>query len=266
MRGRIENIQIGCAGGAAYEREAGALAALYGALLAMRRTDIGYIKLVRDDGAGPDIGFEDDNGQGDARPRWPDPEYPQQLHLDIEVRDLAAAEAVAQSFGASRLRDNGEYRIYADPVGHPFCLYPRPALPDGPDRVLPGRIARVVFDCFSPRDLARFYKELLDMRTPVLDTRKRVVIAGSDSRAPMLAFQHAVFPPARWPDPAYPAQLHLDVSFDDAPAALAIAEQLGAIRLATMRHHLVYADPASHPFCLSEATETPAADWATPDD
>jgi catechol 2,3-dioxygenase-like lactoylglutathione lyase family enzyme len=56
-------------------------------------------------------------------PRWPDPAYPQQAHLDILVDDLAAGEARALELGASRLDGGGERSVVmADPAGHPFCL------------------------------------------------------------------------------------------------------------------------------------------------
>jgi predicted enzyme related to lactoylglutathione lyase len=58
-------------------------------------------------------------------PDWPDPSRPQQYHLDLGVPDLDAAEAEVLEAGA-RLLDAGEpgrcFRVYADPVGHPFCL------------------------------------------------------------------------------------------------------------------------------------------------
>ena len=76
-----------------------------------------------------------------------------------------------------------------------------------------------------------------------------------------LAFQHAQFPAPRWPDPAYPQQVHLDLRVLAAPdnntpddphlgAARDLATHLGAINLKTYPAHTVYADPAGHPFCL----------------
>jgi catechol-2,3-dioxygenase len=57
------------------------------------------------------------------RPQWPDPEHPQQGHLDINVDDLDAGEARALELGASRLQGGGKsFRVFADPAGHPFCL------------------------------------------------------------------------------------------------------------------------------------------------
>jgi hypothetical protein len=179
-------------------------------------------------------------------PRWPDPKFPQQRHLDVLVGDLDAAEALVVAKGATPAQDHGDYRIYIDPVGHPFCLYQDPVV-DAP----PGVLARVVFDCLSPRALASFYAELLDMPTRVEDTPERVVIAPEDGGFPALGFQYAPeSPPPRWPDPAYPQQMHFDLKFDDRRAKQEQAERLGAMPLQQRGSCPVYADPAGHPFCL----------------
>jgi hypothetical protein len=49
--------------------EGGRLASSYGEMLGMQRIDVGYTKLVNDDGRLPEIGFED--GPDDVRARWP---------------------------------------------------------------------------------------------------------------------------------------------------------------------------------------------------
>jgi catechol 2,3-dioxygenase-like lactoylglutathione lyase family enzyme len=57
-------------------------------------------------------------------PRWPDPQHPQQLHLDIRVDDVDAAQRAVEALGARRVpahRESG-FRVFVDPVGHPFCL------------------------------------------------------------------------------------------------------------------------------------------------
>ena len=107
----------------------------------------------------------------------------------------------------------------------------------------------------SPRALADFYAALLDMPERELDTPQRVVIAGTDGRLPTLAFQYAQFPAPRWPDPAYPQQVHLDLRVLNPDttrihAAQELAERLGAIQLAVAHGRYIYADPAGHPFCL----------------
>jgi catechol 2,3-dioxygenase-like lactoylglutathione lyase family enzyme len=56
-------------------------------------------------------------------PEWPDPNRPQQFHLDVRVADIDEAEPKALALGARRLPGGGgDFRVFADPVGHPFCL------------------------------------------------------------------------------------------------------------------------------------------------
>jgi Glyoxalase-like domain len=57
-------------------------------------------------------------------PHWPDPAYPQQLHLDIRVDDADRAERELLALGATRVRGEPEtgFRVFIDPVGHPFCI------------------------------------------------------------------------------------------------------------------------------------------------
>lgn len=56
-------------------------------------------------------------------PAWPDPARPQQLHLDVTVTDIDAAERTALAIGATRLSGDGvNWRVYADPADKPFCL------------------------------------------------------------------------------------------------------------------------------------------------
>ena len=64
-------------------------------------------------------------------PVWPPEPGTQQMqvHLDLEVDDLAAASAVAEEAGARLLNaytdPHEDVRTYADPAGHPFCLFVR---------------------------------------------------------------------------------------------------------------------------------------------
>jgi hypothetical protein len=50
-----------------------------------------------------------------------------QLHLDIEVDDLAAAGEVVQAAGGklADFQPQDDVRVYLDPAGHPFCLWVR---------------------------------------------------------------------------------------------------------------------------------------------
>ncbi|HEY7226377.1 MAG TPA: VOC family protein [Micromonosporaceae bacterium] len=58
-------------------------------------------------------------------PVWPDPSAPQQVHLDFSVPDLDEAEERVIALGAVKpdYQPGETWRVYADPAGHPFCLY-----------------------------------------------------------------------------------------------------------------------------------------------
>jgi len=66
-----------------------------------------------------------------ARSTWPEPGVPQQLHLDLSVGSSAELEAVharVLALGGTlrfdRFDDPEEpLRVYADPDGHPFCVF-----------------------------------------------------------------------------------------------------------------------------------------------
>ena len=57
-------------------------------------------------------------------PTWPEGPVPQQLHLDFDVSDLDEGEAHALHVGATKtpFQPGDSFRVYLDPVGHPFCL------------------------------------------------------------------------------------------------------------------------------------------------
>jgi hypothetical protein len=193
-------------------------------------------------------------GEGGTRPpRWHDPACPPQMHLDLLVTDLDAAEHAVLEHGATKLEDFPGWRVYADPVGHPFCLYPGLAEPT--DRL--GALVRVVIDCAEPPALARFWGALLDMPHRVEASPDRIVIARSDGSLPKIAVQRvADYQPPRWPDPDYPAQMHFDIGFDDRIPKERLALDLGATRLPPQGGSCpVYADPAGHPFCLCSKGE-----------
>ncbi|MER7514875.1 VOC family protein [Streptomyces sp. NPDC126499] len=60
-------------------------------------------------------------------PQWPDGEHPKQFHLDFEVDDIEAEQRRVLDLGATLQRDcigpeGYGWRVYTDPIGHPFCL------------------------------------------------------------------------------------------------------------------------------------------------
>jgi hypothetical protein len=62
---------------------------------------------------------------------WPEGPVPQQEHLDLTVVDRADLDVQhdrAMALGARLIEDRADdpeeaLRIYADPAGHPFCLF-----------------------------------------------------------------------------------------------------------------------------------------------
>jgi catechol 2,3-dioxygenase-like lactoylglutathione lyase family enzyme len=60
-------------------------------------------------------------------PSWPHGD-PQQIHLDLYVDDVEAAQEEVLALGARLLKKadaedpENTFRVYADPAGHPFCL------------------------------------------------------------------------------------------------------------------------------------------------
>jgi catechol-2,3-dioxygenase len=100
--------------------EPGALARFYADLLGMEVTYEGPEgALIAGDGKS--LMFQEVSDYNP--PQWPDPARPQQAHLDVLVDDLDAGEVRALELGASRLNGGGEqFRVFADPEGHPFCL------------------------------------------------------------------------------------------------------------------------------------------------
>ena len=66
---------------------------------------------------------------------WPEGPVPQQLHLDLSVptkAELDAQHERALALGAQLLEDDSDdpeepLRVYADPAGHPFCIFVAPS-------------------------------------------------------------------------------------------------------------------------------------------
>ena len=57
-------------------------------------------------------------------PEWPGQDVPQQMHMDVVVDDLDAAEVAAIELGATKAehQPGTTFRVLLDPAGHPFCL------------------------------------------------------------------------------------------------------------------------------------------------
>ena len=79
------------------------------------------------DGAQVILSFQ--RAAGYRPPVWPDGDPPQQFHLDVTVDDIDDAERQVLELGATKhdvqpgdAVEDDNFRVYLDPVGHPFCL------------------------------------------------------------------------------------------------------------------------------------------------
>jgi hypothetical protein len=82
--------------------------------------DVTWIELLNGDH--PTLAFQ--KVEHYVAPTWPEGPVPQQLHLDFTVSDLDEGERFTLSLGATRAehQPGDSFRVYLDPVGHPFCL------------------------------------------------------------------------------------------------------------------------------------------------
>ncbi|MFI6680717.1 VOC family protein [Kribbella sp. NPDC050470] len=110
----------------------------------------------------------------------------------------------------------------------------------------------VVLDSPDPRQLARFYCELLGWQLGEDDETWATAIGPNDTK---LSFQlEPNYRPPTWPSETekQQMQLHLDLQVDDLEAAHERATSLGA-RLQEFQPQpdvRVYADPVGHIFCF----------------
>jgi catechol 2,3-dioxygenase-like lactoylglutathione lyase family enzyme len=117
MIGRLHHVVIDCP-------DPTALAQFYSELLGLPVTYRGddWIVVSKDD-TSSGIAFQ--LAPDHQAPRWPDPEWPQQFHIDVMVDHQAEAVRRVLQLGAQRLFRRRSR--FADPAGHPFCLVRRPS-------------------------------------------------------------------------------------------------------------------------------------------
>jgi predicted enzyme related to lactoylglutathione lyase len=87
----------------------------------VRTADDDWITIASDSGARLAFQLAPDH----RPPTWPDNAVPQQSHLDLAVDDLSAAAAYVESIGGRRVNgpdQSGNFIVFLDPSGHPFCL------------------------------------------------------------------------------------------------------------------------------------------------
>jgi predicted enzyme related to lactoylglutathione lyase len=178
-------------------------------------------------------------------PRWPSRDAPQQMHLDLDVPEVATAAARAVARGATRIGGDGDTLVVlADPAGHPFCLF---TMAPPAERI---RVFGVAIDCPDPKPLSDFYAALLGME--VRQQGDDGAWIADDGPLANVMFQGVRgYRAPRWPDPAAPQQMHLDVKVDDVDTAEAAVLAIGGVALPGRGDDWrVFADPAGHPFCL----------------
>lgn len=100
-----------------------ALAGFYAGILGWKVEGAGdWVQIRSADGQGI-ISFQ--QVQDYREPDWPGQIVPQQVHLDLMVRDLEEGQAQALDVGARLAKEQPggtEFRVFLDPAGHPFCL------------------------------------------------------------------------------------------------------------------------------------------------
>lgn len=100
------------------------LAAFYQRLMGLDRVEASDEWVTLGDGAQPPrIAFQ--RVADFAPPDWHSLGAPQQMHVDVLVENLDVAQEAVLGLGAKLLDGSDKpigYRVYADPVGHPFCL------------------------------------------------------------------------------------------------------------------------------------------------
>lgn len=205
--------------------------------LSQRYADDEWVTLTSADGWRFGVQYAPDH----VPPRWPDPAHPQQMHVDFRVADIDAAAERAEGLGAQRLGGGQSWHVLADPAGHPFCLCQAD--------VEGTKIFAVTIDTAEAPTLGRFYSRLLGLE--VAYEGPEGVLLGGEGQQRVMFQQIAEHVQPKWPDPAHPQQLHLDILVGDPDEADRGALELGATRLpGDGENWRVYADPHGHPFCL----------------
>jgi len=235
VTGRLELVALDAA-------DIDALASFYADLTGwrIRRKDDDWITMQA--GEGQEMAFQ--LAPDHVSPQWPGQDHPQQFHLDLLIDGYEAAAERAVALGATRLADGASWITLSDPAGHTFDLCQRDGV--GPTMEL----YAVTIDAPDASALAHFYADLLGMEVTYDAPEGALATGGGKS----LMFQQVSdYAAPAWPDPEHPQQAHLDIKVDDLDAGEARAVELGASRLdASHSGFRVFADPAGHPFCLTD--------------
>ncbi|MFZ1061904.1 MAG: VOC family protein [Acidimicrobiales bacterium] len=90
---------------------------------------LGYEEVFKSDEfialKGPGVGISTQRVSDHVAPDWPGNAVPKQIHFEIAVKDLDAAQEQALALGASvapQQPSPDAWRVLVDPAGHPFCI------------------------------------------------------------------------------------------------------------------------------------------------
>ena len=84
--------------------------------------DVTWLELLDSNGA-TKMGFQKIDNY--TAPTWPEGNVPQQVHMDFHALDLDETEAKLLAIGARKADHQvhpDRFRVYLDPIGHPFCI------------------------------------------------------------------------------------------------------------------------------------------------
>jgi catechol 2,3-dioxygenase-like lactoylglutathione lyase family enzyme len=135
----------------------------------------------------------------------------------------------------------------------------------------------VALDAMDARGLAEFYRQLLGYQyrrgdempppgAPDPNGQDWLVLCDGTGEARLAVQKVDDLPPATWPDPGVPQQLHLDLTVGDPDELSSQRDRVLALggRILQDRSDdpaealYVFADPAGHPFCIFVSPDHPA--------
>ena len=119
------------------------------------------------------------------------------------------------------------------------------------------RLGAISLDCADPAAMGAFWAALLGGE--IVMAREDISVVKVDQLL-LTAMRVDDFVAPTWPTGSVPKQGHLDLAVDDLADAERRAVALGAVRAGWQpepESHLVFFDPAGHPFCLSREANFP---------
>lgn len=121
-----------------------------------------------------------------------------------------------------------------------------------------GSLTQLVLECGDAEQLARFWREVLDLAEPEGDADWLTLRWEPVGR---LSFHRVSgYRPPAWPGKHGDQHVHFDLLVDNLYEACAVVESAGALPLTDVlspgsKPWRIYADPAGHPFCLVTVPE-----------